>query len=167
MNSHDRRTRPCARPVALAAAFTLFLALPALAQTTPPPGTVEVHLEPWEQVLRSEIETAHTAMAALEAERAGPPVTRMVADGESASLTMTFGRGQYWITAVCDLDCSDVDLAVVDEAGGVVDSDYEIDDFPVVGFTVDASATYEVRVIMASCSVDPCGVGVQTYVGGP
>ena len=63
--------------------------------------------------------------------------------------------------ALCDNDCTNLDLVLVDAGGAVVDSDVLDDDYPMV--SVDPAGTYRLEVRMTVCSASPCRYGVQAY----
>jgi len=68
---------------------------------------------------------------------------------------------------VCDGDCTNVDIEVIDmETGGVVADDVLPDDFPVVNFAPQADGDYMVRIMLRQCSVAPCYVGARVLTGG-
>lgn len=75
----------------------------------------------------------------------------------------------YTFVGVCDADCTNVDLELLDGAtGAVVGSDLLADDYPVVQYTPTANASYFVRLILLTCTQAPCYVGarvLQTPVG--
>ena len=80
-------------------------------------------------------------------------------------LTIELRSGtSYAFMGVCDQDCTDIDLRLFDPAGDEVASDVRTDDWPIVTVTPSYSGTYQVRVVMASCSRNPCyyGIGVFT-----
>jgi hypothetical protein len=80
-------------------------------------------------------------------------------------LTITLRPGtSYAFMGVCDEDCHDIDLRLYDPDGDEVDSDIRSDDWPIVTVTPGFKGTYRVRVVMASCSRNPCfyGIGVFT-----
>lgn len=68
----------------------------------------------------------------------------------------------YEFRGTCDVDCSDLDLELK-RNGRVIDSDYAVDDVPEVGVRPTHSGWYQVRVIMASCSLEPCRYAVGTF----
>jgi hypothetical protein len=70
---------------------------------------------------------------------------------------------EYQILGFCDNDCSDVDLTLFDAAGNEVDSDLQVDDYPVVSVAPTHSGRYRVRVTMATCTAEPCYYGVGVY----
>ncbi|WP_052507824.1 hypothetical protein [Sphingomonas hengshuiensis] len=76
------------------------------------------------------------------------------------TVKLTGGSG-YTIVGVCDSDCKDMDIQLLDVSGAEVARDEEEDDFPIV--EAPASGTYTARVAMVSCSASPCAFGVKAY----
>ncbi len=70
------------------------------------------------------------------------------------------GGVEYAFVGACDRDCSDLDLQLFDENGNLIDSDLLGDDVPVVTVVPEWTGRFYVKVIMASCSVSPCGYTV-------
>lgn len=69
---------------------------------------------------------------------------------------------QCSVFAVCDVDCNNVDLELIDMAtGGVVGSDLLADDFPVVHFLPPANGSYMVRTLLQNCTRAPCYTGTR------
>ena len=68
---------------------------------------------------------------------------------------------EYRFLGACDVDCSNVDIELIDSRGGVVASDMLSDDFPVVSFTPPANGTYYARLLMQSCTRAPCYAGMR------
>jgi hypothetical protein len=73
----------------------------------------------------------------------------------------------YLITARCDARCRDVDLTLADEAGQVLRSDTDGDDFPTLTFVPTATGTYRVGVKLTECSTAACAYGVAVYRRDP
>ena len=69
----------------------------------------------------------------------------------------------YGFLGVCDQDCHDIDLRLFDPDGDEVASDLRTDDWPIVSIAPSYSGTYTLRVVMASCSKDPCYYGIGVY----
>jgi len=85
----------------------------------------------------------------------------LVADGEKRTVSYALEGGRtYQFIAKCDLDCSDLDLRVIDASGTVVDTDIDMDDHPIVSASPTRDATYRVEITMADCSVSRCGWGI-------
>jgi hypothetical protein len=81
---------------------------------------------------------------------------------EMVSLNLSIGT-QYQILGQCDNDCTDLDLTLYDAAGNQIDQDIELDDYPLVTVTPRRSGTYRVKVVMATCSVEPCRYGIGVF----
>jgi hypothetical protein len=72
----------------------------------------------------------------------------------------------YIVTAVCDRDCSDIDLRVF-RNGTLVGSDTEEDDRPMVRVAPLVTRLYTIRATMAACSDSPCYYGIGIYARTP
>ncbi len=70
---------------------------------------------------------------------------------------------EYRVVAVCDIDCWDLDLALLDSTGTEVASDFMDDDLPILSFVADATGEYQVEVIMVACGVEPCAYRFSTF----
>jgi hypothetical protein len=75
------------------------------------------------------------------------------------------GGSHYTLLAVCDNDCTDVDLRVKTRSGTTLDEDLELDDFPLCEISVAGEGTmmFEVEVIMVDCDVEPCRYAVAVF----
>ena len=117
--------------------------------------------EEWEQQVLEQIRTVGDALSAdgfaLDAET--PRGALKSEASESFTLTLESGL-EYLLVGACDLDCTDIDLIIFDEAGNDVDSDYEEDDAPVLTVTPSRTQSYRVHVYMASCTSEPCWYAV-------
>ena len=83
---------------------------------------------------------------------------------EEEDVWISLRRNQsYAILAVCDEDCSDIDLYLYDEDGDEIDTDTSIDQEPVVRVTPRRNADYRVRVRMYSCDTEPCYYAFGVY----
>jgi hypothetical protein len=86
-------------------------------------------------------------------------------DGQSEDIAIRLGAGlEFVVMGACDADCEDMDLALYDAAGNEVDSDFEMDDFPIVAASPASSGTYRLRVSMPGCTANPCSYALQTFV---
>lgn len=66
----------------------------------------------------------------------------------------------YVFVGVCDADCHNIDLELLNgTTGEVVGSDLLDDDYPVVNFTAPDTARYFVRLILRNCAQAPCYIG--------
>lgn len=78
----------------------------------------------------------------------------------------TFTLKSYWtyrITAVCDGDCSDIDLVLYDENDNMIDDDLETDDYPIVGCKPSWTGKFKLKVKMVNCRVNPCGFKIAIF----
>ena len=66
--------------------------------------------------------------------------------------------------AVCDSDCSNLDLALHDAGGRSLAEDVEDDAVPILIATIPADGSYSLEVRMVDCAAEPCRFGVQQYV---
>lgn len=81
--------------------------------------------------------------------------------GKEQLIQVTFsGAGSYQLIGVCDTDCKNLDIQLLDANGKEVTKDVEDDDFPIVG--VEASGTYTARVTMVACA-GSCAFGVKAF----
>jgi hypothetical protein len=84
--------------------------------------------------------------------------------GESEMVEVRLDIGTlYQIMGACDNDCSDLDLTLYNSAGREIDSDLQLDDYPVVSVEPGRTATYRVKVTMANCSAEPCRYGIGIF----
>jgi hypothetical protein len=119
----------------------------------------------WERTVRNQVSQHSDFLSNRGYTMSGDVYDGKLNDDYYQDLTITLSPGtSYAFMAVCDQDCHDVDLRLFDPYGNEVDSDVRTDDWPIVSITPQFKGTYEVRVVMASCSNNPCyyGVGVFT-----
>ncbi len=77
---------------------------------------------------------------------------------------VTLRRGiTYRVFAVCDNDCSDVDMEVYDSAGDFVGRDVAVNDNPYVEITPAADGVVYARIWLAACEAEPCYIGGRVY----
>jgi hypothetical protein len=74
-------------------------------------------------------------------------------------IAMTSGQ-RYMIGGVCDNDCPDLDIKLIDPSGNEVAEDTEVDSVPIVNHSPSKSGTYTVRVVMYDCNAAPCSAGL-------
>lgn len=103
------------------------------------------------------------AVGALGGSAIAQDRTSWLNDGESSQTTGYLLEGES-VYATCDADCTDLDLFLYDEYGTMVDSDSELDSFPVV--TAPYEGSFIVEASMPSCtSVAGCAVTVSSDYG--
>ena len=97
----------------------------------------------------------------------GWPRARGVADeiaaidaGQEHRWRVDLERGRtYAFVGACDNECDDVDIIVEDPSGREVGRDDLTDDFPVVQLSPAASGRYTARLVLVTCTIEPCYVG--------
>ena len=70
---------------------------------------------------------------------------------------------EYQLVGVCDENCTDLDLILLDSSGNQVVQDLLVDDVPILEITPPQTETYVVRVRMATCSENSCAWRVDAY----
>jgi hypothetical protein len=73
----------------------------------------------------------------------------------------------YKIAGVCDNDCPDLDIKLLDSRGTELASDSLTDSLPIVSYRPGQSGEYRVRVVMYDCNVAPCSAGLTVMATGP
>jgi len=119
----------------------------------------------WQRTVRNQVSQHDAFLSERGYSMSGAVYDGSLKDDESENLTITLLPGtSYAFMGVCDEDCHDIDLRLFDANGNEVDSDVRDDDWPIVTVTPRFKGEYRVRVVMASCSNDPCyyGIGVFT-----
>jgi hypothetical protein len=77
---------------------------------------------------------------------------------------VTLRRGvTYRLFAVCDNDCSDVDMDLYDAQGRFVGRDIAANDTPYVEITPTEDGVHYARIWLAACENEPCFVGARAY----
>ncbi|CAN5818960.1 MAG: CHAT domain-containing protein [Gemmatimonadetes bacterium] len=83
--------------------------------------------------------------------------------GDQQFVDMSFDQpGDYLLLGACDGDCSDLDLEMF-EGDRSVAADYKVDDVPALQVIIVSPTQGQLKVSMASCSVNPCQYQVRTY----
>ncbi len=92
-------------------------------------------------------------------------VVGALGQGATSMLELNLVGGvNYFIPAVCDGDCSDMDLRIfsTDNTTAVAE-DTADDDVPMLNFTAPKSGRYMLAVDMAKCSASICYYGFRVY----
>lgn len=89
--------------------------------------------------------------------------TGLIGAGEVIRFSLALEPAYYAGVALCDYDCSDIDLVVLDADGAAVASDVLEDDSPVVNMGIPEAGTFTFEVRMVDCSTPTCGYGFRLY----
>ena len=79
----------------------------------------------------------------------------------SERIPIHLASGTNEVVGMCDNNCGDMDLELIDASGKVVDTDLEEDDFPIV--SVSESGDYSVLVKMVKCSTSACNYQLRLW----
>lgn len=124
----------------------------------------EEEMDPWIEVLAEEMRVLNEAAVGLGYEESHEPSVGMLEQEESYAFVQEFTeRTEVKMIGACDIDCSDLDIAVYNLDGEEIVKDVLVDDRPEVDFTITRPGKLRVVVYMAECSEAPCGFGVQTF----
>jgi hypothetical protein len=142
------RTRALIRSLA-AAAFVTVGMTPAIAQQS----AIDAQL----QRLSGRMDERNMAQAARD-------LTGSLRNGQRTDWTIFLVKEvDYRIHGVCDNDCRDLDLILLDERGNEISQDTSTDDIPIVNARPKWTGRFTLRVIMADCKVNPCNYGVRFF----
>ena len=73
------------------------------------------------------------------------------------------GGNDYTIIGVCDEDCGDIDLTLLNDDDDVIDEDVLEDNYPIVSVSPRRDAAYTIDVDMYECDVEPCYFGIAIF----
>ena len=124
-------------------------------------GVFATEIDEFDRQVRAQLENATRELG-----REGFALTHQIFTGalrESQSEDVVFelqAGGTYLILGVCDNDCKDFDLELLDSNGRRIDRDEGDDDVPVVAVSPARRERYTVRATMASCGDNPCRFGL-------
>jgi hypothetical protein len=114
----------------------------------------------WERLVQDRLDRAIAAIGSVR----GSGVLRRsgtLNQEEAATMEAPAAQGRaYALVAVCDDDCSRLQLTLINENGSEVATDRRSENLPTLRFTPDRSMTYRVRVVMEGCHWNPCWFGV-------
>ena len=121
----------------------------------------------WERQVRERVQRATTAVgggapARSVVERSGPLNT-----DEGASFETTLVQGtSYQIIAVCDDDCSRLQLTLLTPSGSEIAKERNSESLPTLRFTPQTTMPYGIRVVMEGCRWNPCWYAVAVVPVG-
>lgn len=142
----------------VAAIASAVVAVPVRAQEPPTDhrGVIAGQLD---HASKAQGANGYTAERALDAQT----LIGLLPKGGTVALEITLRAGaQYFIPAVCDTDCEDLDMRVHapgDE--GALAQDVEDDDVPLLLFTAKRSGTHLLTLKMVDCKTEFCYFGFR------
>ncbi len=117
-----------------------------------------------EELIQEQLKVAERLVAAEGYQPRQEHVVGSVELGETVTQSIRLGNGgNYMVIAVCDADCSDVDLAVYDSERKLVGSDNDESDVAIAQVATAAAGGFTAEVTMYSCAVSPCFYGLGVF----
>ena len=110
----------------------------------------------WEQQVQGRLARA---IHVIQTSSRLPVVKRsgMLNTDEGASFRTPLVEGEsYAILAVCDDDCSRLQLTLLSPSGSDIAKERNSESFPTLRFTAATTAAYGIRVVMEGCRWNPC-----------
>jgi hypothetical protein len=114
----------------------------------------------WERQVHERVQRT---IAAVGASQRLPVVRRsgMLNTDEAASFQTTLAEHTpYAIIAVCDDDCSRLQLTLLSPSGSDIAKERNSESLPTLQFTAATTAVYSIRVVMEGCRWNPCWYAV-------
>ena len=109
----------------------------------------------WERQVQERVQRTIAAVGSssrLEVTRSG-----MLNTDEAATFWTTLVQGtSYAIVAVCDDDCSRLQLTLLSPSGSDIAKERNSESLPTLRFTATTTAVYGIRVLMEGCRWNPC-----------
>ncbi|HEV8381415.1 MAG TPA: hypothetical protein VGQ29_07515 [Gemmatimonadales bacterium] len=120
----------------------------------------------WQRQVQERVQRAVAAVGTPSpppvAERSGPLNT-----DEAASFETTLVQGtSYQVIAVCDDDCSRLQLTLLTASGGEIAKERNSESLPTLRFTPQTTMAYGIRVVMEACRWNPCWYAVAVIPSG-
>jgi len=110
----------------------------------------------WERQVQERVQRAVAAVA-TSSPSAVVKGSGMLNTSEASSFKTTLIQGtSYAIVAVCDDDCSRLQLTLLSPSGSDIAKERNSESFPTLRFTAATTAVYGIRVVMEGCRWNPC-----------
>ena len=127
-------------------------------------GLFSSNVDQFERQVRTQLDAAAQRLGKNGYELTHNVFTGELRETQHEDVTVELDRGKtYIIVAVCDNDCKDVDLRLLNRGGREIDNDVEADDYPTVAVQPERDDRYTVRTIMATCNSQPCRYGFGAF----
>jgi hypothetical protein len=129
------------------------------------PSIVRAQGNPWERQVEHQLEGVTRRLSHEGYVRPHDVQVDVLNTQESETFTLTLRSGPaYALVGVCDNDCASLHLIVLNETKNYeVASARTAHEAPVVQLTPRNTGRYHVKVVMASCKMNPCWYGIALY----
>lgn len=142
------------RLILSAVAALVLMASPASAQV---PG-------PYAAQLAQQLARGETALRDQGFTRVAGPFAGGLASRGERRVPITLRAGQeYRIFGVCDADCTDLDLRLLEGGATPISEDLAANDVPIVAIRPRVTGQYVIQVLMPGCANAPCYFAVNVY----
>lgn len=85
-----------------------------------------------------------------------------LAQGKDATVSVSLkGDSVFGVVGVCDNECGDLNLRLIDSSGKEVDNDLEADSNPLLA--TNAQGNYTIKVSMVKCTSPKCAYRLVAY----
>ena len=95
----------------------------------------------------------------------GQPTIGSLNTSQTQDIPVQMVQGyQYYLAAVCDADCTDLDLALFDGYGNLAVQDNSVSATPMVPVaSISQTGNFTLQVQMFACNVQPCAYAAVLY----
>jgi hypothetical protein len=84
--------------------------------------------------------------------------------GQQTTYRVDFAQNrEYALVALCDADCRDIDLVLLEPDGREMVADRDLTDQAVIRVPSSHKGEHYLRVTMPACSVNPCRFGIGVF----
>lgn len=147
-------------------AATLMIAGPVLAQPPASPASPQPQSSAEAAAVQALMDPAveehlRAVTAAVPGARTVSTLRGRLAPGARQRFNVIAEQGTFYIAAVCDDACGDIDLRMLAADGQVAAEDLRPSKFPMTQAEVTGRISFDVELVMKTCSKDPCAWGVR------
>jgi hypothetical protein len=120
-----------------------------------------------EQTMEDRMDLFRSELAGQSFTEVGPPESGTLEENQEVRFSLSLLEGlEYKLAGACDNDCENLDLVLLDPLGREVASDLLSDPIPLLTVTPTVSGEYQMAVRMVTCTIEPCGFAVSSFVRG-
>lgn len=118
----------------------------------------------WERQVTQQLDLVARDLAPRGYRVAGEPFTGQLGQGGTARFRVALRPNvTYALVGLCDEDCRDLDLRMLDEGDREVTTAAVPGDKPFLEITVETGGKFTLVVTMAQCGTGPCNYGVGLF----
>jgi len=114
----------------------------------------------WERQVQERVQRAITAVGTSSRPAVVTRSGMLNTDEEASFRTTLVESVSYTIIAVCDDDCSRLQLTLLSASGSEIAKERNSESLPTIHFTPQTTQVYGLRVVMEGCRWNPCWYAV-------